>query len=58
MLSVLMLQGAAGQMKEIMTDISSSHSASRNIRSGDTNICLSLISALSEERLPCFHFEH
>ena len=45
-------------MKEIMTDISRSHSASRNISSVDTNICLSHISALSEDRLPSFHFEH
>jgi len=57
-LSVLMLQRFAGQMKEIMTDISCPHSASRKIRSVDTNICLSHISALSEDRLPCFHFEH
>ena len=48
----------SGQMKEIMTDVSCSHSASRNINSGHTNIFISHISALSEERLPCFHFEH
>jgi len=53
-----MLQRVAGQMKEIMTEISFSHSASRNIRSGDINICLSHISALIEERLPCYHCEH
>jgi len=41
-----------------MTDISCSHSASRNIRSGGTNLHPSHISAVSEEILPCFHCEH